>query len=1324
MLEEISSSESNAGEGTSSAAHLGWALVDVEEPEGIRPIEVPSLPGNASGTQPQSQRRKGGSRSRDFADLLINMRCSEESIWTFSVLLGVVVLSSQTAPIFLLNWVLIREPLALNITRLGSPVAGADDQGPLEVPCEYNAGYFGMCRRRLPMNLSGTDGALPAEVEQLIPDYAPNSCVINSIFTGGEELGEFSIATNAVTVRLLIPFVLHCSGSILTGFGLLFSLMGHFEQNCKSVCAAILYEFGGLVILVGVLQVICIVDDEMAARMKPNAAGEPSAFSFHYVEFRLIRVDFGLIRVDFGLIKVDFGMIRVDFGLIRVDFGLIKVDFGLIRVEFVLIRVDFGLIRVDFGLIKVDFGLIRVDFGLIRVDFGLIKVDFGLIRVDFGLIRVDFGLISKFYSPQFCVWLEITTFFRRFSSPLEKTRVIPGLSELLSHLSLVRTSRTHQLGRPGGWVSGGLVGHHSSAGISVNFASRRRESRAASKDMGMLGEQIFIRRALSMEEELKCPHCRRVLCQPVLLPCGHSYCRKCALQLQMRCRPSPLPPPLPLLPHLPPLPPCSSSASSASPHPPLPHSSSAATIPPLPPSSFVPSSSSGASDTLSLAPSCDESAADSATTNNNEDSRSLLSDSADSGVGGAFRGGSRPSSFLSTTATVPRPAAVLLPPPPAASILSPSSSAAVASVVLHCEACQKPAYFADEDVLRTQSENVAVSRLIARQQQQQRAEAVAGSDGADEATTTVPDCQWCEGTNGAQPAKFRCNACGYFYCADCQLVLHPPRGPLKTHQLISADEFNKRASSVSREFVFPTSSPSPCSSSDLMPSSSCEIHPDKELALYCALCQQSLCAQCAVDVRHQNHHVQSLQMAAKSHKTELSQSLQLLSAKVRQATEDIASLKQLQNEIDANCDVFGRSIEREMDELIALLQLRRQQLIDFATGERERRKAQLREQIGRSTAQLGRNRALIQFCIEILKESDPMAYLQVGNALASRVTDQEFLWHREIRTKSEVDVQFEYDLDSTPARTALEQLEFLQLKAPPAPQFAADECSAENNSITLSWLCPQNGVLIDGFVLELDSGRGQGVFREVYCGPECVCSIDGLHFNALYNARVKAFNGSGESAYSEMICLQTASVAWFQLSSEGPLHSSSPERNSDDVTIAGGRGSSPSAGGGDLLFSNDCCTVTGTSIDYRTVLGTVTFSQGIHYWEASVDRYDGNADIVIGVAQPPVNRRAMLGKDVHGWSMYVDGQRSWFFHADTHHGRMSGGVVGCGSVIGVAMDCDRGTLSFAINDTPLCVHAFKNMPRGLYCPAFSVNCKSTITVHSGLKLPEAFVSLL
>lgn len=60
-----------------------------------------------------------------------------------------------------------------------------------------------------------------------------------------------------------------------------------------------------------------------------------------------------------------------------------------------------------------------------------------------------------------------------------------------------------------------------------------------------------------MEEELKCPQCRHFLRQPVLLPCGHSYCRDCVLLLKQQRRNEGL-----LLPSLPPLPQpnlCSSS---------------------------------------------------------------------------------------------------------------------------------------------------------------------------------------------------------------------------------------------------------------------------------------------------------------------------------------------------------------------------------------------------------------------------------------------------------------------------------------------------------------------------------------------------------------------------------------------------------------------------------------------------------------------------------------------------------------------------------------------------------------------------------------------
>ena len=55
--------------------------------------------------------------------------------------------------------------------------------------------------------------------------------------------------------------------------------------------------------------------------------------------------------------------------------------------------------------------------------------------------------------------------------------------------------------------------------------------------------------------------------------------------------------------------------------------------------------------------------------------------------------------------------------------------------------------------------------------------------------------------------------------------------------------------------------------------------------------------------------------------------------------------------------------------------------------------------------------------------------------------------------------------------------------------------------------------------------------QEVYRGDRTACSVEGLHFDTEYRARVKAFSRVGCSAYSVVVRVRTAkgSVTRFVL---------------------------------------------------------------------------------------------------------------------------------------------------------------------------------------------------
>lgn len=625
------------------------------------------------------------------------------------------------------------------------------------------------------------------------------------------------------------------------------------------------------------------------------------------------------------------------------------------------------------------------------------------------------------------------------------------------------------------------------------------------------------------------------------------------------------------------------------------------------------------------------------------DKLSLLSET-DSGVVCT----SRPSSYVGT----PNLQGVLFPP---------LLHSGVALLSLACPECHKLVYF-DENGAHNLSRNRALQNIV---------------DKYGETRRLPVACQLCE-ADRPREASVMCDQCEVFYCESCRENCHPARGPLAKHTLLEPQQGKKilRARSQGGR------------------DSKCVDHVDEALSMYCMVCKVAACVLCLQDGRHASHDVQALGSMCKAQKTELSQNLQALSEKAKTATEFIQGLKGMSERVHENCSAFESQISAQCDALAEALEARRRELLAFARREREAKLKALKGQLANCTVTLQRTTALLQFCIEALKETDHAAFLQIGPGLINRVANVDVTWHKDMEPTPWASPDFDLTLDQRSVLDAVNQLTFTQLKPPGAPQLIPEDSTAENNCVTVAWQ-PHAGSFVQGYVLELDDGNA-GPFREVYCGKETLCTVDGLHFNSAYRARVKAYNSTGEGPYSDVIVLHTAEVAWFALD--------------------------PVACHPDIVLSEENATARCESYEHRVVLGSLCFSRGVHYWEVTVDRCDNNADVVVGVARADAARDVMLGKDDKGWSMYIDHQRSWFLHADRHEHRVDGGVER-GSVIGILLDLDRRQLCFYVNDErqgpPIALGAPVQGPSAALYPAFSLNRNVQLTVHTALDPPQS-----
>ncbi|XP_056203230.1 E3 ubiquitin-protein ligase TRIM9 isoform X5 [Falco biarmicus] len=640
------------------------------------------------------------------------------------------------------------------------------------------------------------------------------------------------------------------------------------------------------------------------------------------------------------------------------------------------------------------------------------------------------------------------------------------------------------------------------------------------------------------------------------------------------------------------------------------------------------------------------------------DKMSLYSE-ADSGYGSYGGFASAPTTPCQKSPNGVRVFPPAAPPPPAALAPPPPRNAC-----LTCPQCHRSLVL-DERGLRGFPRNRLLEGVIDRYQQGRAA---------------ALRCQLCE--KAPKEAAVMCEQCDVFYCDPCRLRCHPPRGPLAKHRLVPPAQGR-----VSRRL-----SPRKIST--------CTDHELENHSMYCVQCKSPVCYQCLEEGKHSSHEVKALGAMWKLHKSQLSQALNGLSDRAKEAKEFLVQLRNMVQQIQENSVEFEACLVAQCDALIDALNRRKAQLLSRVNKEHETKLKVVRDQISHCTVKLRQTTGLMEYCLEVIKENDPSGFLQISDALIRRVHLTEDQWGKGTLTPR-MTTDFDLNLDNAPLLQSIHQLDFVQMKVsspvPAPPILQLEECCTHNNSATLSWKQPPlSTVQVEGYILELDDGNG-GQFREVYVGKETMCTVDGLHFNSTYSARVKAFNKTGVSPYSKTLVLQTSEGCNFE--TQGTPYSQLVDIKK--MVAVAWFSFDPASAHADIIFSNDNLTVTCNSYDDRVVLGKTGFSKGLHYWELSIDRYDNHPDPAFGVARIDVLKDAMLGKDDKAWAMYVDNNRSWFMHNNSHTNRTEGGITK-GATVGVLLDLTRRTLTFSINEDQQGPVAFENL-EGLFFPAVSLN---------------------
>eukprot|EP00058_Branchiostoma_floridae_P027116 XP_002612607.1 hypothetical protein BRAFLDRAFT_78768 [Branchiostoma floridae] len=541
---------------------------------------------------------------------------------------------------------------------------------------------------------------------------------------------------------------------------------------------------------------------------------------------------------------------------------------------------------------------------------------------------------------------------------------------------------------------------------------------------------------------------------------------------------------------------------------------------------------------------------------------------------------------------------------------------------------------------------------------------------AEGATPSKLLCQLCEGT--PMEACKTCVTCRATYCAQCLSTMHPPRGPLASHELVEPTAKTEQPRAVT-----------------------CPDHKNERLNMFCLTDEAPVCSLCKLVGKHKEHDMEDLGQVFEKNFAVLTNDFEKLKGKLTSMTEGLTQMETFRDGISQRAAQLKTNVRVECTKLVEIIQQRETNMELGVDKAKETVEEALEAFLDRTRHNERKVGALVTYVTEVLKERDAAAFLQTWKTLNTYV--QKALQLPELKDDTVWQQVEHLSVDFSCTAHLLHQLDFGH--SAKAPVILLDRCWTTMCAASLQWTTEDAGVIFDVRYTKSVAEVPEDVWTVVENVQGFSCTVRGLDSDSSYRFVVTAKNGVTNVSSHELEFTTKPFV--FALDPNTAHRQLRLSENNTCATYV------PSS---DVLLPD----LPSRFVDQKfSVLGDTGVASGRHYWQVAVD----DNWCTVGVAHRWSPRDQHVGSTLQSWALCICNRDN--IGVVLHGPTGASFTLGCVfRTIGVLLDHDAGAVTLSDAQTGRLIHVFEDclFTEPVY-PAFSVS--GSLTVVSGVPNPWA-----